>query len=354
MYLQDKKILVTGGTGSLGKTLVRRLLAGDMGTPSKVIVLSRDEAKQHNMRMEYLHKTVTTDEIIYNNFKQILEFRIGDVRDYHDVCASLKGVDIVVNAAALKQVPTCEYFPGQAVRTNCVGVQNIVNAIVEHDYSIETVLGVSTDKACKPVNVMGMTKAIQERIFISANVLAPDTRFTCVRYGNVLASRGSVIPLFHEQIKNGGPVTLTNPNMTRFLLSLEQAVDLIFSALQGANAGETYIPRVPSATVDNIAKALIGNRKVSVDIMGERPGEKLHEILISEEECRHAVARGKYYVILPMLPELCSTKDINIVLTNEYSSGDEIATLDETVALLREHNLLLEQVQITDSQELLV
>lgn len=354
MFLQDKKVLVTGGTGSLGKTLVRRLLAGDMGTPEKVIVLSRDEAKQHNMRMEYLHKSVTTDEVIYNNFKQLLEFRIGDVRDYHDVCVALKNVDIVVNAAALKQVPTCEYFPGQAVQTNCLGVQNIVNAIIEHQYPVETVLGVSTDKACKPVNVMGMTKAIQERILISANVLTPETRFTCVRYGNVLASRGSVIPLFHEQIKNGGPVTLTNPNMTRFLLSLEQAVDLIFAALQNANAGETYIPRVPAATVENIANALIGDREITVDIMGERPGEKLHEILISEEECRHTVSREKYYVILPMLPELSSAKDIDTVLSGEYSSGDDIASFDETVALLKTHNLLLDQVNLADSQELLV
>ncbi len=354
MQLQDKRILVTGGTGSLGKILVRRLLAGDMGTPKKVIVLSRDEAKQHNMRMEYLHKTVTTDEVIYNNFKQILEFRIGDVRDYHDICASLKDVDIVVNAAALKQVPTCEYFPGQAVQTNCMGAQNIVNAIVEHQYPIETVLGVSTDKACKPVNVMGMTKAIQERIFISANVLAPETRFICVRYGNVLASRGSVIPLFREQINNGGPVTLTNPNMTRFLLSLEQAVDLIFAALQDANAGETYIPRVPSATVQNIAHSLIGDKDITIEIIGERPGEKLHEILVSEEECRHTISRGDFYVILPMLPELAKTTEVTGELSKEYSSGDGIASLDETVSLLKSHRLLLDQIAIQETQELLV
>ncbi len=354
MQLQDKRILVTGGTGSLGKILVRRLLAGDMGTPKKVIVLSRDEAKQHNMRLEYLHKTVTTDEVIYNNFKQILEFRIGDVRDYHDICASLKDVDIVVNAAALKQVPTCEYFPGQAVQTNCMGAQNIVNAIVEHQYPIETVLGVSTDKACKPVNVMGMTKAIQERIFISANVLAPETRFICVRYGNVLASRGSVIPLFREQINNGGPVTLTNPNMTRFLLSLEQAVDLIFAALQDANAGETYIPRVPSATVQNIAHSLIGDKDITIEIIGERPGEKLHEILVSEEECRHTISRGDFYVILPMLPELAKTTEVTGELSKEYSSGDGIASLDETVSLLKSHRLLLDQIAIQETQELLV
>ena len=354
MYLQDKRILVTGGTGSLGKTLVRRLLAGGLGTPKKVIVLSRDEAKQHNMRMEYLHKTVTTDEVIYNNFKQILEFRIGDVRDFHDVCTALKDVDIVINAAALKQVPTCEYFPGQAVQTNCMGVQNIVNAIIEHGFPIETVLGVSTDKACKPVNVMGMTKAIQERIFISANVLAPDTRFICVRYGNVLASRGSVIPLFREQIQNNGPVTLTNPNMTRFLLSLEQAVDLIFAAFQDANAGETYIPRVPSSTVLNIAKSLIGDRDIEIEVIGERPGEKLHEILVSEEECRHTICRDKFYVILPMLPELRETTELINELEKEYSSGDDIVSLDETISLLKSHRLLLDQIAVQESQELLV
>ena len=339
MYFQDKKILVTGGTGSLGKTLVRRLLAGDLGTPKKVIVVSRDEAKQHNMRLEYLHKTVTTDEVIYNNFKQILEFRIGDVRDFHDVCTVLKNVDIVINAAALKQVPTCEYFPGQAVQTNCIGAQNIVNAIIEHQFPVETVLGVSTDKACKPVNVMGMTKAIQERIFIS---------------GNVLASRGSVIPLFREQIQNDGPVTLTNPNMTRFLLSLEQAVDLIFAALQDANAGETYIPRVPSSTVLNIAKSLIGDRNINIEIIGERPGEKLHEILVSEEECRHTISRNDYYVILPMLPELRESTKISTELEKEYSSGDDIASLDETTSLLKSHRLLLDQTVLQESQELLV
>ena len=354
MYLQGKTILVTGGTGSLGKILVRRLLSNNLGTPKKVIVLSRDEAKQHNMRMEYLHRTVTTDEVIYNNFRQILEFRIGDVRDYHDICSSLKGVDIIVNAAALKQVPTCEYFPGQAVQTNCIGVQNIVNAIVENDYPVETVLGVSTDKACKPVNVMGMTKAIQERIFISANVLMPNTRFDCVRYGNVLASRGSVIPLFHEQINNGGPVTLTNPNMTRFLLSLNQAVDLIFAALKYANPGETYIPRVPSATVENIARALIGDKNIKLETIGERPGEKLHEILVSEEECRHTVSRDSYYVILPMLPELLGDQENIFELTSEYSSADEVASTAETENLLRSHKLLIDQQKPEDSSELLV
>ncbi|MES2966000.1 MAG: polysaccharide biosynthesis protein, partial [Bdellovibrionota bacterium] len=161
----------------MGKTFVRRVLAGELGTPKKVIVMSRDEAKQHYMRMEYLHMNAATDEVIYRNFQNTLEFRIGDVRNYADVCAALRNVDIVINAAALKQVPTCEYFPEQAILTNCSGASNIVRAIGEHQFPIETVLGVSTDKACKPVNVMGMTKAIQERIFISANIANPTTRF---------------------------------------------------------------------------------------------------------------------------------------------------------------------------------
>ena len=190
MIFQDKAILVTGGTGSMGSTLVRRVLSNELGTPKKVIVFSRDEAKQHEMRMSYLHRREATDEVIFRNFMNVLEFRIGDVRSYPEICLAVRDADIVVNAAALKQVPTCEYFPEQAVLTNCIGAANIVRAIQENRYKVETVIGISTDKACKPVNVMGMTKALQERIFIAANILNPDTRFICVRYGNVLASRG--------------------------------------------------------------------------------------------------------------------------------------------------------------------
>ena len=214
-----------------------------------MIVFSRDEAKQHEMRVSYLHRLVATDEVIYRNFMNVLEFRIGDVRNYRDMCSVVRDADIVINAAALKQVPACEYFPTQAVLTNCMGAANIIQAIKENGYPVETVVGISTDKACKPVNVMGMTKSIQERIFTSANILNPNTRFICVRYGNVLASRGSVIPLFIEQIANGGPVTVTVPRMTRFLLSLDQAVDTVVAALHEAGAGETYVPRAPSATV---------------------------------------------------------------------------------------------------------
>ncbi len=354
MILKDKTILVTGGTGSMGKKLVHRLLTGELGTPKKVIVLSRDEAKQHEMRMSYLNRRVTTDEVIFNNFMNVLEFRIGDVRSYEDVCSAVKQADIVINAAALKQVPTCEYFPVQAVLTNCLGASNIVRAIEEQGYPVGTVVGISTDKACKPVNVMGMTKAVQERVFVAANILNPHTRFVCVRYGNVLASRGSVIPLFHDQIKNGGPVTITSPEMTRFLLSLDDAVDTVFAAVKEAQRGETYIPRAPSATVMNIARALIGQRELSIKTIGVRPGEKLHEILISEEEIHHCVQRGAYYAIQPMLPELRvgSVSEPN-ALVKEYSSGDDVLDLAGTAALLKKHRLMVEDVDAGDRAELL-
>ncbi len=347
MIFQDKTILVTGGTGSMGKTFVHRVLKGVHGTPRKVIVLSRDEGKQHEMRISYLHRSASTDEVIYRNFLNVLEFRIGDVRNYADVCASVKHADIVVNAAALKQVPVCEYFPVQAVMTNCIGVANIVRAIEENSYPVQTVVGVSTDKACKPVNVMGMTKAIQERIFIAANVTNPATRFICVRYGNVLASRGSVVPLFADQIRNGGPVTITVPDMTRFLLSLEDAVDTVVAAITGAKRGETYIPNAPSATVLNIARAMIGNRPIELKTIGVRPGEKMHEILVSEEEMHHCVRRGDYYAIRSMLPELLGdTVPEKNAHDREFSSADHVLDLEGTRALLRKHGLLDAATQV--------
>jgi UDP-glucose 4-epimerase len=349
-----KRILVTGGTGSMGKTFVRRVLSGEFGIPEKVIVFSRDEGKQHYMRLDYLHKKVSTDEVIYNNFKNVLEFRIGDVRDYASVCSALRDVHIVIHAAALKQVPSCEYFPYQAVLTNIIGAENIVRAINENNLPIETVVGISTDKAAKPVNVMGMTKALQERIFTTANVLNKKTRFMCVRYGNVLASRGSVIPLFHEQIRQGGPVTLTVPDMTRFLISLDQAVDTVFAVIKDGNAGDTFVPRAASATVENIAKALIGDRKIETKITGIRPGEKMHEIMISEEEIHHSHKVGNYYAIRSMLPEVDNYKGANVEMKKEYSSDDEVLDFKGTVALLTKHGLMdITKADESNSSELL-
>jgi len=352
MIFDGQSILITGGTGSLGKVLVRRLLSGEMGDPKKVIVLSRDEAKQHDMRIAYLHKKVTTDEIIYNNFLNKLEFRIGDVRDYADVCSAVSKVDYVINAAALKQVPTCEYFPEQAVLTNCIGAMNIVRAIREQNYCVNTVVGISTDKAAKPVNVMGMSKAIQERIFTSANILNSDTRFICVRYGNVMASRGSVIPLFIEQVASGGPVNLTLPDMTRFLLTLNQAVDTVFAAINTAESGEILVPNAPSATVLNIAKAIIGDRDIEIKINGIRPGEKIHEIMVSEEEINHTIKRDNYYAICSMLPELNDGSRPN-ALKKEFSSADNVLTLEDTIALLKNNHLMPGLEKYSEGGELL-
>jgi len=353
-FFENKTVVITGGTGSLGKTVVQRLLKRELGCPEKIIVFSRDEAKQHNMRMAYMHKLVATDEVIYRNFMDKLEFRVGDIRRYADVCSVVKNADIIINAAALKQVPTCEYFPEQALMTNCMGAVNIVRAIQENGYPVDTVVAISTDKACKPVNVMGMTKSLQERIFTAANVLNPETRFICVRYGNVLASRGSVIPLFHDQINNGGPVTITMSDMTRFLLNLNQAVDTVFTALREARCGETYVPNAPSATVLNIAKALIGERNIEIKITGIRPGEKMHEIMVSEEEANHCVKRGEYYAIRPMLPELCESGEQEPnALSREFSSADTVLDLASTVALLKKNSLMIEDVDLLRREEFL-
>src|SRR6266705_1941761 len=301
MVLTDKTILITGGTGSLGKTLVRRLLTNEIGRPRKIIVFSRDEAKQHHMRLAYQNRTVATDEVIYHNFEELVEFRIGDVRD-----------------------------------------------VREHRLPVETVVGVSTDKACKPVNVMGMTKALQERVFLSANLSCPDTRFICVRYGNVLASRGSVIPLFHEQIRAGRPITITTQEMTRFLLSLNDAVNVIFGAVRGARRGETYIPRVPSAKVTDIAAVLIGDRKLSIKVTGIRPGEKVHEILVSEEEAYRTVSRDPYYCIRSILPEVAGKSTEPLALTGEYSSAGNVMPAERLGAFLESHGLLVPEPSEAD------
>ena len=321
--LDGKRVLVTGGTGSLGRALVRRLLSGELGKPAKVVVFSRDEAKQYEMRAEWSRLKAPTEDAAYRDYKRVLEFKIGDVRDYESISSAVRDANIVFHAAALKQVPSCEYEPIEAVKTNVLGAGNVVRAILSEGTNVEIALAVSTDKACKPVNVMGMTKALQERIFINGN-LGPRTKFLCVRYGNVISSRGSVVPLFLEQISAGGPVTVTLESMTRFLLTLEKAVDTIFAALQTGERGDTYIPRVPSAFVIDVAKALVGDRKIKIDIIGVRPGEKVHEILISEEEVFRTIERGEYYVIRPILPELSGR--VTAARTTEYSSGD--VTLD--------------------------
>ena len=334
MYLDKKRILITGGTGSLGKVLTRRILSGQLGTPQSVVVFSRDEAKQHEMRMEYLNRRSVTEDVMYHNFERTLQFKIGDVRDFHSVAQALTNVDIVFNAAALKQVPACEYFPYEAVRTNIEGAENIVRAIKELCLNIETVVAISTDKACKPTNVMGMTKAIQERIFLTANIDCPKTRFVAVRYGNVLASRGSVVPLFLDQIEAGGPITLTDKKMTRFLLTLDQAVDTVFEAMQLAEAGETYIPKIKAALIVDIINALVGKKKIEVKETGVRPGEKLHEVLVSQEEALRTISRGEYFAIKSILPEVSKPVSPESFEFDELSSEHFLMTSKEVQIFL--------------------
>lgn len=348
--LQGKRIVVTGGTGSLGKLLVTRLLSGEIGEPEAITVFSRDEAKQHQMRLNYLQQASATDEVIFQNFERKVNFRIGDIRDFDSVSSVLRDADVVFNAAALKQVPTCEYFPYEAVKTNIGGAENIVKAIEQHGLAVETVVGVSTDKACKPVNVMGMTKALQERVFIQANMRTPDTRFVCVRYGNVLASRGSVIPLFHDQIRAGGPVTITTADMTRFLLSLDQAIDTLFAAVRSANPGETFVPDAPSALVAHIAAALIGDQNIDTNFIGIRPGEKLHEAMVSDEEAPRTRLQDDWYAIRPMLPELSDRATEKPPLSGEFSSEDRVLTAEQTRQLLIDHHLMLEDVNRADGE----
>ena len=352
--LQGKRILITGGTGSLGKSLIRAILSGAYGKPERVVIFSRDEAKQHEIRIAFRKIKAATEEIIYADFEQVLNFQIGDVRDFHSVARAVSQADIVINTAALKQVPSCEYFPHEAARTNIDGAENIVRAIETLKLPVETVVAISTDKACKPVNVMGMTKAIQERIFVQANLRCPQTRFVGVRYGNVLASRGSVIPLFLDQIRMGGPVTITTNEMTRFLLALTRAVETIMDAYAGAYSGEIYVPRVRSSLILNIANALVGDRGLPIVQTGIRPGEKIHEVLVAEDEIYRTVILENYYVIKPLLPEIESHRTDQPVLDREYSSADNVMNQAETEALLRDNDLVPKQIDTRrDAGELL-
>lgn len=281
--IEGKQILITGGTGTLGTALVKRLLSGKNGKPESITIFSRGEARQHEMMGAHREDK--------------LNFIIGDVRDYHAVLGVVANADIVIHTAALKHLKTCEDNPIEAIKTNIGGVQNIVQAIREINTRPEVVVGVSTDKACHPVNVYGATKYLQESILIRANKNST-TRFICVRYGNVIASQGSVIPLFKEQIRKGGPVTVTAPAMTRFLVSQNVAVDTLLSAIESALPGEIYIPcNLPAATVGDIATTLIDYRDIKVKIVGIKDREKMHETLISSDEMTRMLKRGNYYVI---------------------------------------------------------
>lgn len=339
--LDHKRILIIGGTGSLGKVLTSRLLSGFYGRPRRIAVMSRDEAKHHDMRVSFHNMAIASEDIIYKDNQSLLSFRVGCVRDISVVRTALRDVDVVFNAAALKQVPSCEYYPSEAIDTNVMGPRNIIRAIVEEDLPVEAVIGISTDKACHPVNVMGMTKALQERLFIAANIETSKTRFGVARYGNVLASRGSVIPLFHSQITNGGPLTITESKMTRYLLTLADAADTIVSAYAFGERGDTFIPRAPAARIEMLAKILIGDRPIRIEFTGIRPGEKIHETLVAEDEAVRTVERDGHYVIRSSLPELAGPVETP-ALTRPYSSDTDLMDEAELTALLTRTGLRVE------------
>lgn len=340
--LDGAHVLVTGGTGSLGSALVRRLLADEAHAPASVTVFSRDEAKQHDLRVALTAGGTGGEDLAYHDIEHRLRFHIGSVDDRDALLPALARADVVVHAAALKQVPTCERFPTQAVRTNVDGAHNLVRLIADHRLPVRAVVGVSTDKACEPVNVMGMTKAIQERILMGGNLEAPDTRFVLTRYGNVMASRGSAIPLFAQQIEAGGPVTLTSSAMTRFLMGIEDAVDMVLAAYSDAGPGETLVPRLPSARIADVIDALLDGRRLPVVITGVRPGEKVHEVLISAEEAGRTVARGRHLAVAPLLPELRGAAGCGAAapaLAGELSSGDAPLGNEAVAELLARHGM---------------
>jgi FlaA1/EpsC-like NDP-sugar epimerase len=338
MYdLKNKIILITGGTGSLGKALLNRLLKSSQ-LPEKIIIFSRDELKQHNMRLEYLGKPNATDEIIYDNFKERVIFKIGDIRNYHSVVNVLKDVDVIFNTAALKQIPVAEYNPSEAIKTNIIGVENIIMAIDEFDMGVETFVGISTDKACKPINAYGMTKSLMERMVIAAN-LQSDTRYILCRYGNVMASRGSVIPLFKEQILSGKEITITTNDMTRFMMNLDQAVDTVLETYKKSECGNIFIPKIKSSMIMDIAIAMRGDKNIPIHTIGIRPGEKVHEVLISSEEMPYVSDNGNYYIIHSSLPELYGNKFKNCYM-DEYSSSTNLMSMEETKELLMREKLL--------------
>ena len=283
---KDKVLLITGGTGSFGNAVLRRFITSDL---KEIRIFSRDEKKQDDMRHEYQAK--------YPDYAHKLKFYIGDVRDYRSIEDAMDGVDFVFHAAALKQVPSCEFFPIEAVRTNVLGANNVIEAAINH--KVKKVIVLSTDKAAYPINAMGMTKALMEKVAVAkGRDLGEDQTIICrTRYGNVMASRGSVIPLFASQIKEGQALTVTNPDMTRFMMTLEDAVDLVLYAFEHGNQGDLFVQKAPAATIDTLAKAVCKYMGVKKNIkhIGTRHGEKLYEVLVTKEEMINAEDLGDYY-----------------------------------------------------------
>jgi UDP-glucose 4-epimerase len=304
--IEGRKILVTGGTGSFGHQIVKDLMRFN---PAFVHIYSRDEKKQYEMAMSYRQ---------YENMR----FNIGDVRNLERTRDAMRSIDIVFNAAALKQVPNCEYAPFEAVETNIIGANNVRRAAIEA--GVQIVVSISTDKAVKPVNVMGMTKAIQERIMLDPTYSDSSTKFICVRYGNVLGSRGSVVPLFYDYIQKKLPLPITHPDMTRFQLTLKEAIQLVLWATVKGESGDLWVQKMPAAGIPDLGQALAyglkGKRNYPMTIIGMRPGEKMHEVLVSEEEMWRATELEKYYLI-PSWAKSQDKKTPKKFKVSEYASN---------------------------------
>ncbi len=308
MFL-GKTLLITGGTGSFGNAVLRRFLNSDL---KEIRILSRDEKKQDDMRKKY------------NNPK--IKFYIGDVRDYQSVLSAVRGVDYIYHAAALKQVPSCEFHPMEAVKTNVLGTENVLEAAI--NCGVKRVICLSTDKAVYPINAMGISKAMMEKVIVAKSRSSNQTTICATRYGNVMASRGSVIPLFINQIRAGAPISITDPEMTRFMMTLDDAVDLVLYAFEHGKAGDIFVQKAPAATIKVLAEALtslLGSPDHAIDVIGTRHGEKLFEVLLSREEMAAAEDLGNYYRIPPDLRDLNYGKyvdqgEIRISEAVEYSS----------------------------------
>lgn len=282
---KGKTLMITGGTGSFGNAVLNRFLKTDIG---EIRIFSRDEKKQDDMRHDFQARMPEVADKI--------KFYIGDVRDLQSVRAAMPGVDYIFHAAALKQVPSCEFFPMEAVRTNVIGTENVLTAAIEE--GVESVICLSTDKAAYPINAMGITKAIEEKVAVAKSRMSGKTKICCTRYGNVMCSRGSVIPLWIDQIKQGNPITLTEPSMTRFIMSLEEAVDLVLFAFENGENGDLLIQKAPACTIQTQAEAvceLFGGKKEDIKVIGIRHGEKMYETLLTNEECAKAIDMGNFY-----------------------------------------------------------
>ena len=305
-------LLITGGTGSFGSTVLKRFLKTDIG---EIRVFSRDEKKQDDMRHDF--------QVMYPEYADKLKFYIGDVRDLQSLKNAMHGVDYIFHAAALKQVPSCEFFPLEAVKTNVIGTDNVLTAAIEA--GVKSVICLSTDKAAYPINAMGKTKALEESVAIAKSRYSGKTKICCTRYGNVMCSRGSVIPLWIDQIKAGNPITVTEPNMTRFIMSLEEAVDLVLYAFEHGENGDLLIMKAPACSIGLQAEAvceMFGGKKEDIKVIGIRHGEKMYETLLTNEECAHAIDLGDFYRVP------CDSRGLNY--DKYFNRGDiERNTLSE-------------------------